>query len=412
MKVLIIGEGGRESAIAMKLSEDPRISKMYFAKGNATTEVLGENICETDVKALRDFALKEKIDLTIVGPEATLVEGIVDEFNTHELNIFGPKAAVAKLEGSKAFSKKFMQEHGIKTAKAVVFNSYEEANQYIKNQQYPLVIKASGLAAGKGVVICQNIEDAETTLEDFMIRKIYGDAGIQVVIEEFLQGFETSIIAFSNGEKFFPCVSVKDYKRVGNGNTGPNTGGMGTIAPSPQFTEEHFEDFRKNILEPTLNGLKKEYLQFKGFIFFGLMVTENGCYLLEYNMRMGDPETQCIMSLMENNLLDVIQDCLEGEDVELKFKNEKAVCLVMCSGGYPRNIETGFEITGLDKVNHSQVLFAGASYKGEKIVTTGGRVLNIIATGITYEEARRKVYEDALTINFDYGFYREDIGSI
>lgn len=412
MKVLLIGEGGRESAIAMKLSEDPRISKMYFAKGNATTEILGENICETDVKALRDFALKEKIDLTIVGPEATLVEGIVDEFNTHELNIFGPKAAVAKLEGSKAFSKKFMQEHGIKTAKAVVFNSYEEANQYIKNQQYPLVIKASGLAAGKGVVICQNIEDAETTLEDFMIRKIYGDAGIQVVIEEFLQGFETSIIAFSNGEKFFPCVSVKDYKRVGNGNTGPNTGGMGTIAPSPQFTEEHFEDFRKNILEPTLNGLKKEYLQFKGFIFFGLMVTENGCYLLEYNMRMGDPETQCIMSLMENNLLDVIQDCLEGEDVELKFKNEKAVCLVMCSGGYPRNIETGFEITGLDKVNHSQVLFAGASYKGEKIVTTGGRVLNIIATGITYEEARRKVYEDALTINFDYGFYREDIGSI
>lgn len=410
MKLLLIGDGGRESAIAMKLNEDPRVSKMYFAKGNATTEVLGENICETDVKALRDFALREKIDLTIVGPEATLVSGIVDEFVAHDLKIFGPKAATARLEGSKAFSKKFMQEHGIKTAKAIVFNSYEEASEYIKNQQYPLVVKASGLAAGKGVVICPDVETAEATLYDFMIRKIYGDSGIQVVIEEFLQGFETSIIAFSNGKKLFPCVSVKDYKKVGNGDTGPNTGGMGTVAPSPQFNDTHFEDFRKNILEPTLEGLKNEHLEFKGFIFFGLMVTEKGCYLLEYNMRMGDPETQCIMTLLENNLLDVIQDCLEGKDVELKFTDEKAVCLVMCSGGYPRNIETGYEITGLDRVEHSQVLFAGATYKGDKIVTTGGRVLNIVAKGNTYDEAREKVYADALTINFDYGFYREDIG--
>lgn len=410
MKVLLIGDGGRESAIAMKLSEDSRISKMYFAKGNATTEVLGENICETDVKALRDFALKEQIDLTIVGSEATLVAGIVDEFTAHGLRIFGPKAASAKLEGSKAFSKEFMQENGIKTAKATVFNSYSEALEYVKNQQYPLVIKASGLAAGKGVVICQDLQTAEATLDDFMIRKIYGDSGIQVVVEEFLQGFETSIIAFSNGEKFFPCVSVKDYKKVGNGDTGPNTGGMGTVAPNPQFSEEHYEDFRKNILEPTLDGLKRNNLQFKGFIFFGLMVTHNGCYLLEYNMRMGDPETQCIMALLENNLLDVIEDCLEGKDVELSFADKKAVCLVMCSGGYPMNIETGYEIEGLDKIKDSKVLFAGAAFHGEHIVTTGGRVLNIVATGETYEEARKKVYEDALTINFDYGFYREDIG--
>lgn len=410
MRILIVGDGGRESAIAKKLSEDQRITKMFFAKGNATTETLGENISESDVKALRDFAIREKIDLTIVGPEAPLVDGLVDDFQAHDLVVFGPKAKAATLEGSKAFSKKFMQDHGIKTAKAEVFNSYQEASEYVKNQQYPLVIKASGLAGGKGVVICQNLEDAEATLQDFMIRRIYGDAGIQVVVEEFLQGFETSIIAFSNGEQFFPCVSVKDYKKVGNGDTGPNTGGMGTVAPSPQFKEEHYEDFRKNILEPTLEGLKKDNLKFKGFIFFGLMVTTNGCYLLEYNMRMGDPETQCIMALLENNLLDVIQDCLAGKEVELKFKNEKAVCLVMCSGGYPRNIETGYEITGLDKVKHSQVLFAGAAFRGERIVTTGGRVLNIVATGTTYDEAREKVYEDAHTINFDYGFYREDIG--
>lgn len=410
MRVLIVGEGGRESALAMKLKDDPRISKMYFAKGNATTEVLGKNVYESDIVGLRNFAIKEQIDLTIVGPEAPLVDGLVDEFNAHGLKVFGAKERAATLEGSKAFSKKFMQTYDIKTAEAVVFDSYTNAMEYLKKQSFPLVVKASGLAGGKGVVICENIEQAEAALHDFMIEKIYGDAGIQVIIEEYLQGFEASIIAFSNGEKFFPCVPVKDYKKVGNDDKGANTGGMGTVAPNPFFTEAHFEDFKTNIMEPTLKGLKEEYLTFKGFIFFGLMVTDKGCYLLEYNMRLGDPETQVIMPLLENNLLDVIQDCLDGKDVELKFADKKAVCLVMCSGGYPRNIETGFEIRGFDKVEHSQVLFAGASFRGESIVTTGGRVLNLVATGNTYEEARRKVYADAITVNFDYAFYREDIG--
>ncbi|MDO4224917.1 MAG: phosphoribosylamine--glycine ligase [Bergeyella zoohelcum] len=409
MKVLIVGDGGRESALAMKLKGDTRISKMYFAKGNATTEILGKNIKENDIKSLKEFALKEQIDLTIVGPEATLVDGIVDEFNEVGLKVFGPKSRAAKLEGSKAFSKKFMQTYGIKTAEAKVFDSYAEATEYVKNQAFPLVIKASGLAGGKGVVICETLEEAQATLEDFMIRRIFGDAGIRVVVEEYLQGFEASIIAFSNGEKFFPCIPVKDYKKVGNGDTGANTGGMGTVAPNPFFTDEHFADFQKNILEPTLDGLKKENLQFKGFIFFGLMITNKGCYLLEYNMRLGDPETQVIMPLLENKLLDVILDCLDGKEVELKFSDKKAVCLVMCSGGYPRNIETGFEITGSDKVKHSQVLYAGANFKGESIVTSGGRVLNLVATGDTYEEARAKVYEDALPLQFDYAFYREDI---
>jgi phosphoribosylamine--glycine ligase len=410
MRILIIGEGGRESALAAKLQNDSRVSKMFFANGNATTDVIGKNVHLSEIKELRDFAIKEKVDLTIVGPEAPLVAGLKDEFKKHDLKVFGPNQKVASLEGSKAFSKKFMQTYDIKTAKAVVFDSYNEAKEYVKTQEFPLVVKASGLAGGKGVVICDTLEEAEATIHDFMIRRIYGDAGIRLVIEEFLQGFEASIIAFSNGEKIFPCVAAKDYKKAGNGDTGPNTGGMGSVAPSPEFTAEHQADFEKNILEPTIAGLKGEGFSFKGIIFFGLMVTKNGTYLLEYNMRFGDPETQVLMALMENNLLDVINDCMDGKEIELKFKDEKAVCLVMCSGGYPRNIETGFEIVGEDKMKHSKLLYAGAVRKGDKVVSNGGRVLNIVATGATYEDARKKVYEDASHVHFDYGFYREDIG--
>ena len=410
MKILIIGNGARESAIAVKLKGDNRITKMYFAQGNATTDQLGQNVYEESVEGLRDFAIKERIDLTIVGPEAPLVEGIVDEFKKHGLKIFGPRKRTAELEGSKAFSKKFMHTNNIKTAKAVVFDAYKDAIDYVKQQQFPIVIKASGLAGGKGVVIAENLMEAESTIHQFMIERIYGDAGIQLVIEEYLKGFEASIIAFSNGKKLFPCIPVKDYKKVGNGDTGPNTGGMGSVAPSPEFTAEHFQDFEENIMKPTLAGLEAANIQFKGFIFFGLMVTNNGTFLLEYNMRMGDPETQVILALMENELFDVITDCLEGRDINLKFKDEKAVCLVMCSGGYPRRIETGFEIRNLDKVKESQVLFAGAKRSGTRIVTAGGRVLSLVATGATYEEARKKVYDDAKVISFDYEIYREDIG--
>ena len=303
-----------------------------------------------------------------------------------------------------------MQTNNIKTAKAVVFDAYQDAMDYVKTQKFPLVIKASGLAGGKGVVIATDLAEAELTIHRFMIERIYGDAGIQLVIEEYLRGFEASIIAFANGKKLFPCIPVKDYKKAGNGDKGPNTGGMGSVAPSPEFTTAHYNDFEENILAPTLAGLERAGIHFKGFIFFGLMVTNDGTYLLEYNMRLGDPETQVILPLMENNLLDVILDCLEGKEIDLKFKDEKAVCLVMCSGGYPRQIETGFEIRNLDKVKDSQILFAGASNSGDAIVTSGGRVLSIVATGDTFENARKKVYDDALKIQFDYAFYREDIG--
>ena len=410
MKILIVGNGARESAIAMKLKSDNRITKMYFAKGNASTDSLGQNVYDDSVEGLRDFAIKERIDLTIVGPEAPLVDGIVDEFKKHNLKIFGPRKRTAELEGSKAFSKKFMQTHNIKTANAVVFDAYQEAIDYVRSQEFPLVIKASGLAGGKGVVIADDLAEAEATIHRFMIERVFGDAGIQLVIEEYLRGFETSIIAFSNGEKLFPCIPVKDYKKAGSGDTGPNTGGMGSVAPSPEFTAEHQRDFEENILKPTLEGLQAYNIRFKGFIFFGLMVTANGTYLLEYNMRLGDPETQVIMALMENNLFDVIMDCLEGNEIDLKFSDKKAVCLVMCSGGYPRQIETGFEIRNTEKVHQSQVLFAGAKMRGDRIYTSGGRVLSLVATGDSYEEASKKVYEDARVIHYDYEYYREDIG--
>ena len=409
MKVLIIGNGGRESAIAKKLSEDNRITHMFFAKGNATTDALGKNLPYDSIPELVDFAVREKIDFTIVGPELPLVNGIADEFHKNGLKIFGATKRAAELEGSKAYSKKFMVENGVRTAKAQIFDSFQEAKEYIKEQRYPLVIKASGLAGGKGVVICENETQAEHTLREFMIDRIYGDAGIKVLIEQYLQGFEASVIAFWNGKKAFPCVSAKDYKKVGNGDTGANTGGMGTVAPSPEFTEKHFADFEKNILEPTVKGIKEQALNFKGFIFFGLMIENDECYLLEYNMRLGDPETQVLLPLLENNFLDVLQDCMEGKDLELRFANKKAVCLVMTSGGYPGKYDTGQEITGLQKVVDSQVLFAGAEQRAGKIYTNGGRVLNLVAVGDTYTDARNKVYADAKTIQFDYAYYREDI---
>lgn len=409
MRVLVVGTGGREAAIGWKLKQDPKVKKIFFARGNASTEEFGENIFEDSIPELVEFATREKIDLTIVGPEAPLVDGIVDEFKAAGLKIFGPNAKAASLEGSKAFSKKFMQDHGIKTAKAEVFDVYQNALDYVKDHKFPLVIKASGLAGGKGVVICEDLEEAEAVIHDFMIRRIHGDAGIKLVIEEFLQGFEASIICFSNGTELFPCIPVKDYKKVGEGDEGMNTGGMGTVAPSPEFNGMHYADFERNIMLPTLKGLKEENLSFKGFIFFGLMVTSEGSYLLEYNMRLGDPETQVILPLLENSLIDVIQDCMEGKPVELKFADKKAVCVVMVSGGYPRNIETGLEIKGVDKVD-TLCLLAGARKGGNNYYTTGGRVVNVVGFGETYDDARKQAYDNIKKISFDYGFYRHDIG--
>ncbi len=409
MRVLIIGNGGREAAFAKKLAEDSRVTQMFFAKGNATTEKYGKNVSLKETHELVEFAKKEAINLTIVGPEVYLVEGIVDEFKKAGLRIFGPEKKVARLEGSKAYSKKFMQEYGVKTAAAHVFESYVEAKNYLETAKYPLIIKASGLAQGKGVILATDKAEALNTIHDFMIARIYGDAGIKVVVEEYLRGFEASIICFSNGKTLFPCIAAKDYKKVGNGNRGANTGGMGSVAPSPEFTAAHFEDFKNNILQPTIAGLKDNYLMFSGFIFFGVLVTEKGCHLLEYNMRSGDPETQVILPLLENNLLDTINACIDGHDIELRFKDEKAVCLVMASGGYPGKYETGYQITGIDRATHSSILYAGGKNKAGGIYSNGGRVINLVATAPTLEEARSKVYADAKVLHFDYAFYRDDV---
>ena len=347
MKVLIIGNGGRESAIAWKLKNDPRITQFYFAKGNASTEKLGKTVYETEIADLVKFAKKEDIELTIVGPEAPLVEGIVDEFNKEGLRIFGAKKAAALLEGSKAYSKKFMQDYGIRTAKAKIFDSYNDAVAYVKTQAFPLVIKASGLASGKGVVICKDLAEAETTIHDFMIRKIHGDAGIRIIVEEFLRGFEASVIAFSNGEKFFPCIAVKDYKKLGNGDKGPNTGGMGTFSPSPFYTEEVDRYCKEHIYQKTVDAMRAEGREFKGIIFYGLMLTKSGVKVLEYNARFGDPETQVVLPRMENDIIDVFEACIDGclDKIDLKFEKNAAVCVVLASDGYPLKYEKGKKIT-------------------------------------------------------------------
>ena len=274
----------------------------------------------------------------------------------------------------------------------------------------PIVLKADGLALGKGVLICNTKEEAMDGVKELMLDKKFGNAGNTIVIEEFMTGREVSVLAFVDGHTIKTMTSAQDHKRAENHDKGLNTGGMGTVAPSPEFTDEHFVDFQKNILEPTVKGIKDNALNFVGFIFFGVLVQDNECYLLEYNMRLGDPETQVIMALLESNLLDILTNCVEGKNIDLQFSDKKAVCLVMTSGGYPGNYDIGFEITGLDKTIESDVLFAGAEIKNGKILTNGGRVLNIVATGNTYQEARKKVYQDAKTLHFDYAYYREDIG--
>jgi len=414
MKLLVIGSGGREHAIVWKLLQNENIQKIYVAPGNAGTETMEktENINLSDIDSLLNFAKGNKIDLTILGSEELLVAGIVDKFQAEGLKIFGPHQRAAMLEGSKTFSKDFMKKHGVKTAEYENFDNYDKAYAYLDKCEYPLVIKASGLAAGKGVIIAQNRVEAEEALKDIMLDSKFGQAGAEVVIEEFLEGVEASILSFYDGNIIVPFVSAKDHKKIGEGETGLNTGGMGVIAPNPYVTTEVNELFIKDILEPTLRGLKAENLEFAGVIFFGLMITKNGVYSLEYNMRMGDPETQAVLPLLENDYLDLILHAIEGglDMVEVKWKNKHSACVVMAAGGYPENYNKGDIIEGLDKVENL-VFIAGA--KNEKgIRTNGGRVLNLVALGDTLEDAREIAYKDIKNIKFQGAYYRKDIGAI
>ncbi len=409
MKILIIGSGGREHAIGKKILKDNPSVQLYFATGNGGAAQIGTNISANTVTELVQFAEIERIDLTMVGSEALLVEGIVDQFQAKGLKIFGPNQKAAQLEGSKAFAKEFMAKYGVKTAAYKTFTGYYGAKDYLAECPYPTVIKADGLAAGKGVVICHDQETAEETLKEIMKDKIFGDSGNTVVIEEFLEGKEASILSYFNGKEIIPFISAKDHKKIGEGETGLNTGGMGVIAPNPYVTDEVNYAFIEDILNPTLKGLLEEDLIFSGVIFFGLMITDKGVYSLEYNLRMGDPETQAVLPLMKSNLLEITEKALNQESLSVKWKPQHSCCVVMVSGGYPMNYDKGFEISGLNNVD-TDYYIAGAKLIDGKQITSGGRVINVVGYGDTLEEARKVAYDNVKKIRFDFKYYREDIG--
>ncbi|MEI0798371.1 phosphoribosylamine--glycine ligase [Brachyspira intermedia] len=416
MKILVIGSGAREHAICNNLLKNEKVLKVYCAPGNAGTakEKNCENVKISTIDEILNFAKKESIDLTIVGSEEMLVYGIVDKFEENGLKIFGPNKQAAILEGSKAYAKDFMKKYGVKTAEYELFTDYNKADEYLNKCSYPIVIKASGLALGKGVLICQDKEEAKNALEDIMVKKIFKDAGNEVVIEEFLEGVEASILSVTDSNIIIPFISAKDHKKVGDNDTGNNTGGMGVISPNPYYTKEAEELFIKDILEPTLKGIKAEKMSFAGIIFFGLMITKKGVYLLEYNVRMGDPETQAVLQLLETDYLSIIESAMKRElsTLNIKWKDKHACCVVMASGGYPASYNKGYKIDGIDKIN-GQCFIAGAKLdENADIVTDGGRVLNVVNIADSLEEARKLTYADIEKIDFKDKYYRKDIGLI
>ena len=414
MKILIIGSGGREHAISWKLSQSPKVEKIYAAPGNIGMKNIAElvDINAEDIHGLLNFAKNEKIDLTVVGPENPLVLGISDLFEENGLKIFGPNKSCARLEGSKAFAKDFMIRHEINTAKYKEFTSADKAVSEIDSFGYPVVIKADGLAAGKGVIIAANKEEAVRTLEELMVNKKFGEAGNKVVIEEFLTGIEASILCFVDENTILPMESAQDYKKALDGDLGLNTGGMGTYSPSLLFDETMMDKVKKEVLVPFHNGLKKDNMKFRGIIFIGLMIEGEDIKVLEFNVRFGDPETQSILLRMESDLCDVFEKTVEGRlnEVDLKWKEDKTVCVVMASGGYPESYEKNKEITG---ITDDMIVFHSGTKEFEgKIVTNGGRVLGVMGFGKTLENARSMAYGNVNKISFEKAHFRKDIGTI
>ena len=414
MRILVVGGGGREHAICWKLSNESDVEKIYCAPGNAGISSVAKciDIQDSDIENLLKFAKENQIDLTIVGPEIPLVAGIVDAFEKEGLKIFGPNKECAQLEGSKAFSKDFMIRHNLPTAKYKEYTNLDEAISEIDSFGYPVVIKADGLAAGKGVVIPENREDAITTLKEMMSDKKFGKAGDKIVVEEFLNGIETSILAFVDNDSIVPMVSAKDHKKVFEGETGLNTGGMGTFSPSEIYTDELAKEIREKILDKTLEGFKKDNLNYKGILFVGLMITEDGPKILEYNVRFGDPETQSVLFRLDTDLNKIISAILDNnlKNIEINYSKEEAICVMLTSGGYPESYEKGKVISGLENLDSDIVVFhSGTKFDNENIVTNGGRVIGITAKGKTVKEAGEKVYENIKKINFEKMHYRKDI---
>jgi len=413
MKILITGSGGREHALLKSLLRNPQVEKVYCAPGNGGTagEYRCENVAITDPAELAAFAAEKGVELAVPGSEDLLVAGIADRFTAKGIPVLGPHREAARLEGSKCFAKEFMEKYGIRTASYRNFTTYEEAEAWLDICPYPTVVKADGLAAGKGVLICRTREEAKEGLRSLMLDRCFGEAGNRIVIEEYLEGVEASILSFYDGRTILPLLSAKDHKKIGERETGPNTGGMGVVSPNPHVTDDVMETFRRDILEPTLTGLKEEHLTFSGVIFFGLMINEKGVYLLEYNLRMGDPETQAVLSLLDSDLLELIEASVSGrlDRISPSWKKGAACCVVLASGGYPGSYGKGYRITGLDKTDCS-VFIAGATRKGDELVTSGGRVLNVVATGSDLTQARQKAYRNIDRIRFRDCVYRRDIG--
>ena len=414
MKILVVGGGGREHAICWKLSKEANVDKIYCAPGNAGILNVAQciDIQDSNIENLLNFAKENQIDLTIVGPEIPLVAGIVDKFEKEGLKIFGPNKKCAQLEGSKSFSKDFMIRHNLPTAKYKEYTDLDEAISEIDSFGYPVVIKADGLAAGKGVVIPENREDAITTLKEMMSDKKFGNAGDKIVVEEFLTGIETSILAFVDNDTIVPMVSSKDHKKVFEGETGLNTGGMGTFSPSEIYTEKLAKEVQEKILDKTLEGFKKDNLNYKGILFVGLMITEDGPKILEYNVRFGDPETQSVLFRLDTDLNKIISEILNNnlKNIEINYSKEESICVMLTSGGYPENYEKGKVISGLENLDSDIVVFhSGTKFDNENIVTNGGRVIGITAKGKTVKEAAQKVYENIKKINFEKMHYRKDI---
>lgn len=415
MKLLLIGSGGREHAIAWKLAQNEKVEKIYVAPGNGGTALENkcENIAITDIDELVSFAKEKDIYLTVVGPEEPLIKGIVDKFKEASLKIFGPEQKAAMLEGSKSFSKEFMQKYGVKTAGYKEFYDHLKALEHLNQSEYPLVVKADGLAAGKGVSICFNKKEAEDAIYSFMVDDIFNGAGKKIIIEDFLEGVEASIISIVDGNTIVPFISAKDHKQIFDGGKGPNTGGMGVIAPNPFVTEEVLKDFNDNILIPTLNGIKEERFDYRGIIFFGIMITKKGVELLEYNVRMGDPETQSLLSLMESDLLELIEASLEDrlESFPIKWTNGTCVNVVLASEGYPGDYAKGKLITINEEVKNN-VFVAGGQIEDGNLVTSGGRVLSVVGIAETPELAKKEAYNKLQSVKFEGMYYRTDIGDI
>ncbi len=416
MKVLVVGSGGREHALCWKIAQRPD-TEVYVAPGNIGMVDVATlvNIKVDDIAGLVDFAKAEGIDLTVVGPELPLTLGIVDAFQEAGLACFGPNKAAAKLEGSKAFSKELMKKYGIPTAAFDTFTDVDKAKAFVDEIGVPCVVKADGLAAGKGVIICMTREEADKAIEDMLTDHAFGDASATIVIEEYMVGPEVSVLAFADGKSVLPMVSAQDHKRIFDGDKGPNTGGMGAYSPAPVYTEALSTEVNKTIIEPTIAAMAAEGTPFTGILYTGLMLTEKGPRVLEYNVRFGDPETQPIMVRMKSDIVELFQACVDGklDEATLEWHDEAAVCVIMASGGYPASSEKGVPIHGLDDIAAEEaiVFHSGTAEKDGEIVTNGGRVLGVTAKDATIKGAIDKAYAAVEKISFDHMQFRRDIGA-